>query len=115
MDAEQKRHQDTIKEMKKQEKRIKDFSVELDDERKNQTRLQDLVEKLSEKLRTYKKQLEETEEIASLNLAKYRKTQHELEEAAQRADQAENQIAKVRAKNRSTSRAGSPQVNLTFI
>ena len=114
LEGEQKRHQETIKEVRKQEKRVRELNAQVEDERKTQTRLQDLTDKLQEKLKTYKKQIEETEEIASLNLAKYRRAQHELDEAAQRADQAENQIAKVRAKNRgsaSTSRANSPQVN----
>ena len=42
------------------------------------------------------------EEIAAINLAKYRKVQHELEEAEERADVAENTLAKLRAKNRSS-------------
>ena len=54
-----------------------------------------------------------SEEIAALNLAKFRKVQTELEESAERADLAENQLGKLRAKNRSTvsvSRA-SPAVS----
>jgi len=35
-------------------------------------------------------------------LAKFRKVQTELEESAERADIAENQLGKLRAKNRST-------------
>ena len=42
------------------------------------------------------------EEIAAINLAKYRKVQHELEDAEERADMAENTLAKLRAKNRSS-------------
>ena len=42
------------------------------------------------------------EEIAAVNLAKYRKVQHELEDAEERADMAENTLAKLRAKNRSS-------------
>ncbi len=46
-----------------------------------------------------------------MNLAKYRKVQHELEEAEERADSAENTLAKLRAKNRSSAsapRSGPP-------
>jgi len=46
---------------------------------------------------------EEAEEIASVNLAKFRKVQHELEDAEERADVSENQLAKFRAKNRSAT------------
>ena len=37
-------------------------------------------------LRNFKKQIEEAEEIAAMNLAKFRKSQAELEEAEERAD-----------------------------
>ena len=37
--------------------------------------MQELVDKLQTKLRNYKRQIEEAEEIAALNLAKYRKAQ----------------------------------------
>ena len=37
--------------------------------------MQELVERLQTKLRNYKRQIEEAEEIAALNLAKFRKTQ----------------------------------------
>ena len=88
---------------------------QVDEEKNNQIRLQELIEKLQEKIRVYKKQIEDAEEIAALNLAKYRKAQHELDDAAERADQAENQVAKARAQSRgargaSTMRASTPQV-----
>ena len=76
-----------------------------------------MIDKLQAKLNVYKRQIEEAEEIAAVNLSKYRKAQHELESAAERADQAESLIAKNRALNRSTSsigRGGSPQVNISI-
>jgi len=45
------------------------------------------------------------EEIAAINLAKYRKVQHELEEAEERADTAENAMSKLRARNRNSASA----------
>lgn len=42
------------------------------------------------------------EEIAAINLAKYRKVQQELEDAEERADSAEGSLQKLRAKNRSS-------------
>jgi hypothetical protein len=63
-------------------------------------------------LKVYKRQAEEAEEIAAVNLAKFRKVQHEFEEAEERAGIAENQLSKVRAKNRSTV---SPQVSYTLL
>ena len=45
----------------------------------------ELATKLQAKIKTYKKQIEEAEEIAALNLAKFRKAQQELEEAEERS------------------------------
>ena len=46
-----------------------------EEDHKNQDRLSDLANKLQQKIKTYKTQIEEAEEIAALNLAKYRKAQ----------------------------------------
>merc|ERR1711918_227710 len=43
------------------------------------------MSKLESKIKTYKQQIEEAEEIAALNLAKFRKAQQELEEVEERA------------------------------
>merc|ERR1712127_655774 len=64
-------------------------------ERKIKDQLSELASKLQQKIKTYKKQIEEAEEIAALNLAKYRKSQQELEEADERTRLAEVQIRNV--------------------
>ena len=46
-----------------------------EEERKQAGQMQELVDRLQNKLRAFKRQIEEAEEIAALNLAKYRKTQ----------------------------------------
>lgn len=46
------------------------------------------------------------EEIAAVNLAKYRKVQHELEEAESRADEAETSMARLRSKSRTSMSIG---------
>ena len=63
--------------------------LQAEEEKRSQLRLSELAEKLQSKMRAYKRQLEETEEIAALNLAKFRKAQHELDNAAEKAEQAE--------------------------
>ena len=112
MDAEQRHHQETIKEVRKNDRRLKELAFQAEEDRKNQARLSDLVEKLQNKMRIYKRQAEEAEEIAAANLTKFRKVQHDLEEAEERASVAENQLAKAKAKNRSAASVGraSPQV-----
>ena len=117
LDLEQRHHQETIKEVRKNDRRLKELAFQTEEDRKNQARLQDLIEKLQNKMKVYKRQIEEAEEIASVNLGKFRKAQHELEDAAERADQAENQLNKQRLKIRSTvsvGRSGSIEVILTF-
>lgn len=42
------------------------------------------------------------EEIAAVNLAKYRKVQTELEDAEERAESADTALQKIRMKNRSS-------------
>merc|ERR1712020_216374 len=64
-----------------------------DEDKKNQDSMSELANKLQMKIKTYKKQIEEAEEIAALNLAKYRKAQQELEETEDRNKMAEAQLA----------------------
>ena len=75
---------ETSKGFQKAERRIKELQFQQDEDHKNQEHMSDLASKLQQKIRTYKKQIEEAEEIAALNLAKYRKAQQELEEADER-------------------------------
>ena len=51
---------------------IKELTYRQDEDGKNQERMQGLVDQLQGKIKSYKKQIEEAEEIAALNLAKYR-------------------------------------------
>merc|ERR1712142_951183 len=81
LDNEARRHSDSQKNLRKCERRIKELTFQSDEDKKNHERMQDLVDKLQQKIKTYKRQIEEAEEIAALNLAKFRKAQQELEEA----------------------------------
>ena len=58
--------------------------------------MSELANKLQAKIKTYKKQIEEAEEIAALNLAKFRKAQQELEETEDRTKMAEAQLSLAR-------------------
>merc|ERR1712099_200147 len=75
-----------------------------EEDHKNHERMQELVDKFQNKVKTYKKQIEEAEEIAALNLAKFRKVQGDLEEAEERADLNEQILAKFKARGRSATR-----------
>ena len=77
----------------KSERHYKELELRLEDDRKNQAQMTSMVEKLNSKLKSYKNQIIEAEEIAAHNLAKYRKAQQQLEEAECRSRLAENQLA----------------------
>merc|ERR1719507_348710 len=88
---------DTYKGFQKAERRIKELQFQQDEDRKNQDRMSDLAGKLQAKIKTYKKQIEEAEEIAALNLAKFRKAQQDLEETEERSKMADGQLSLLRA------------------
>ncbi|XP_006803608.2 myosin-7-like [Neolamprologus brichardi] len=100
VEVEQRKSGDAVKGIRKYERRIKELTYQTEEDRKNLTRLQDLVDKLQLKVKSYKKAAEEAEEQANSNLTKFRKLQHELDEAEERADIAESQVNKLRAKSR---------------
>jgi len=103
MEAEGRRFADAQKNLRKSERRIQELTFAADEDRKNHERMQQLVDALQAKIKSYKKQIEEAEEIAALNLAKFRKVQGSLSEAEARADLNEGALAKSRARGRSAS------------
>jgi len=103
LDAENRRQADALKNLRRSERRINELTFASDEDRKNHERMQGLVDGLQGKIKTYKKQIEEAEEIAALNLAKFRKVAGEVDVAAGRADVAEQALAKSRARGRSCS------------
>ena len=103
LDAENRRFADTQKGLRKSERRMKELCYAADEDRKNQERMQILIDQLQSKTKTYKKQIEEAEEIAALNLAKYRQVQSQLAEAEERADLNEQALARTKTKGRSAS------------
>merc|ERR1712088_706583 len=104
-DAEARRMADAQKNLRKSERRIKEMTYGQDEDRKNHERMQALIDQLQSKIKSYKKQIEEAEEIAALNLAKYRNAHAQLSDAEERADLNEQALAK--SKTRGASRGKS--------
>merc|ERR1712168_666055 len=98
-ETEQARHAETLKNYRKMERRMRELTFQCDEDSKNQGRMQELVAKLQGKLKQYKKMAEDAEEQANLNLSKFRKASHELEEAEERAEMAESAMSKSRTKS----------------
>merc|ERR1711937_970963 len=67
-------HTNALKGLRKSERKIKELTYAQDEDRKNHERMQALIDQLQGKIKSYKKQIEEAEEIAALNLAKFRQT-----------------------------------------
>merc|ERR1712008_641896 len=74
-DAENRRNADAQKNLRKSERHVKELTYSQDEDRKNHERMQGLIDQLQGKIKSYKKQIEEAEEIAALNLAKFRQVQ----------------------------------------
>merc|ERR1711993_167668 len=68
VDAENRRMGDAVKNLRKGERRIKEMTYAADEDRKNQERMTGLVDGLQGKIKSYKKQIEEAEEIAGSQL-----------------------------------------------
>merc|ERR1711872_541273 len=102
-DDEQRRLVEAQKSQRRTDRRIKELTFSQEEDHKNHERMQELVDKLQNKVKSYKKQIEEAEEIAALNLAKFRKVQADLESSEERADINEQVLAKYKAKARGAS------------
>merc|ERR1719319_1455030 len=63
MDAESRRLNDAQKGLRKSERKIKELTYQQDEDKKNHERMQSLVDQLQSKIKSYKKQIEEAEEI----------------------------------------------------
>merc|ERR1712038_547112 len=100
LDAESRRFADSQKNLRRSERRIKELAFAGDEDRKNHERMQGLIDGLQGKIKSYKKQIEEAEEIAALNLAKFRQAQGNLADATERADLNDQALGKLRAKGR---------------
>merc|ERR1711915_356824 len=81
--------QESYKGFQRAERRVKELQFQQDEDRKNNDRMGELATRLQSKVKTYKQQ---AEEIAALNLAKFRKAQQELEETDERAKLAEQSM-----------------------
>ncbi|UYV67293.1 unc-15 [Cordylochernes scorpioides] len=100
IDEERRRHAETLKVSRKKELRIKELLTQIEEDQCTIAVLNDSVEKLAEKMKMYKRQLNEQEGVSQQNLSRVRRFQRELEAAEERADCAESSLSMIRAKHR---------------
>ncbi|ULT86008.1 hypothetical protein L3Y34_006002 [Caenorhabditis briggsae] len=109
LEGESRRHGETQKVLRNKDRKCRELQFQVDEDKKSTERMYDLIEKLQQKIKTYKRQIEDAESLASANLAKYRQLQHVVEDAQERADAAENALQKMRLKGRSASGVFGPR------
>merc|ERR1712107_453361 len=102
-DDEQRRLVEAEKSQRRTTRRIKELTSSQEEDHKNHERMQELVDKLQNKVKSYKIQIEEAEEIAALNLAKFRKVAGALGDAEASADANEQAMAMRKARAKSAS------------
>merc|ERR1739844_523900 len=97
---EKKSHVETTTVLHKKESSVKALLLQSEEDRKNILILQESLEKLNEKIKMYKRQLEEQETISNSNIMRVKKFQRELEAAESRAEEAESSLNSFRSQQR---------------
>lgn len=99
-EEEKRRHSETQKVLRKKEHRVRELILQTEEDNKSVSMLNDSCEKLNEKVKMYRRQLNEQEGMTQQNLTRVRRFQRELETAEDRADSAESNLSMIRAKHR---------------
>ncbi|CAI5455740.1 unnamed protein product [Caenorhabditis angaria] len=103
LETETRRAGEATKTLARADRKVREFEFQVSEDKKNYDKLQELVEKLTAKLKLQKKQLDEAEEQANNHLSKYRSVQLSLETAEERADSAEQCLVRIRSRTRANN------------
>uniref|UniRef100_A0A8C1Y2E0 Myosin-9 n=1 Tax=Cyprinus carpio TaxID=7962 RepID=A0A8C1Y2E0_CYPCA len=98
LDIEMKERQQSTKQVRRMEKKLKEILLQVDEERRNAE--QQKNEKLNTRMKQLKRQLEETEEEAARANASRRKLQRELEDATESASLMNREVSTLKNKLR---------------
>ena len=93
-------HVETTTALHKKERSVKELLLQSEEDRKNILILQESLERLNEKIKMYKRQLEEQEAISNSNIMRVKKFQRELESSEARANEAESSLNSFRSQQR---------------
>ncbi|XP_068193831.1 myosin-11-like isoform X2 [Antennarius striatus] len=100
LELESRERQAGAKTLRQKEKKLKEATLQVEDERKQAQQFKDQMEKASVRLKQLKLQLEEAEEEAQRVAAARRKLQRELEEAGEANEALSREVASMRSKLR---------------
>merc|ERR1711979_170313 len=103
LDAESRRNGDICKNLRKSERTIKELTFAADEDKKNHERMQALIDQLQGKVKSYKKQIEEAEDMVMEAVMTSKKCAGALGDAEAAADQSEQTLARMKARGRSAS------------
>ncbi|XP_048256831.1 myosin heavy chain, striated muscle-like [Haliotis rufescens] len=101
LEKERMRHGESVKNCRHYERYTKDIAYKVDEDKNTINKLQDIIDKQSGQMKMYKSQVADAEEMATMNMNKYRKVKQELEDAETRASRAEETMASYSRKTRS--------------
>merc|ERR1719430_2905938 len=107
INEEKKSHASTMSELHMKTRSIKELVLQSEEDRKNIIILQESLDKLNEKIKMYKRQLEEQESISNSNIMRVKKFQRELESSEARAEEAESTLNQFRSRERVFAAASS--------
>merc|ERR1719414_1048485 len=107
INEEKKSHASTMSELHMKTRSIKELVLQSEEDRKNIIILQESLDKLNEKIKMYKRQLEEQESISNSNIMRVKKFQRELESSEARAEEAESTLNQFRSRQRVFAAASS--------
>merc|ERR1712002_650134 len=107
INEEKKSHASTMSELHTKTRSIKELVLQSEEDRKNIIILQESLDKLNEKIKMYKRQLEEQESISNSNIMRVKKFQRELESSEARAEEAESTLNQFRSRERVFAAAAS--------
>merc|ERR1711976_1014247 len=107
INEEKKSHAATMSELHTKTRSIKELILQSEEDRKNIIILQESLDKLNEKIKMYKRQLEEQEAISNSNIMRVKKFQRELESSEARAEEAESTLNQFRSRERGFAAASA--------
>ncbi|XP_036426514.1 myosin-9a [Colossoma macropomum] len=100
LDNESKDKQQSVKVMRRTEKKLKEVLLQVEDERRNSDQYKDQMEKANTRVKLLKRQLEEAEEEAQRANASRRKLQRELEDATEASSVMNREVTTLKSKLR---------------
>ncbi|KAL6455775.1 hypothetical protein MHYP_G00356260 [Metynnis hypsauchen] len=100
LDNESKEKQQSVKVMRRTEKKMKEVLLQVDDERRNSDQYKDQMEKANTRMKLLKRQLEEAEEETQRLNASRRKLQRELEDATEASSVMNREVTTLKSKLR---------------